>query len=69
MVLCLLRAARDIGDLVEEYDYNRVLLDNIPSPYYVVIPTQITNKVASPISTREHHLRHHVSRGILVALT
>lgn len=59
LVCCV--AGRDIGDLVQEYDYNRMLLENIPSPHYVVIPTQLRNRVTHPISTKEHRLRHHVS--------
>ncbi|KAL8603649.1 hypothetical protein ACOMHN_017146 [Nucella lapillus] len=53
------RYGRDLQDLVQNYDYNRVLLENIPTPHYVVIPTQVRNKVTSPLSTRQHHLRHH----------
>ncbi|KAK7109452.1 hypothetical protein V1264_013492 [Littorina saxatilis] len=53
------RFGRDLGDLVQDYDYNRVLLENIPSPHYVVFPTQLRNKVTYPISTKEHKIRHH----------
>lgn len=53
------RYGRDLGELVEEYDYNRLLLENIPRPYFVVFPTQLRNKASVAISTRDHRLRHH----------
>lgn len=54
------RFVRDVGELVEQYDYNRLLLENIPRPYFVVLPTQVRHKdAAGAISTKEHKLRHH----------
>lgn len=53
-------AARDVDELMSQYDYNRLLRENIPRPHFFVFPTQVRNKSLFPISTKEHHLRHHV---------